>query len=244
MVLVIDVGNTRIKAAVFESNTLQELRVVVAEEVSAQVAEIIQKYTTIKAIVLSSVGNSILDLLQEVAQPIPVFSISQQSKFPFRSAYATPTTLGVDRMVLASGAVLQFPGQNRLVIDAGTCITYEYISAEDVYLGGAISPGIEMRYKALQAYTAKLPLLEKKYPEHPIGNSTAESMHVGVVQGVLHEIEGTIAAYEAQLGKFIIILTGGDAEFLAKRVKNTIFANSNFLLEALNQTYQYQTQND
>jgi type III pantothenate kinase len=244
MVLVIDVGNSRIKAAVFESNTLQELRVVVAEEVSIQVSKIIQKHPKIKAIVLSSVGNSILDLLQEVAQTIPVYSISQQSIFPFRSAYATPTTLGVDRMVLALGAVLQFPGQNRLVIDAGTCITYEYISSDDVYLGGAISPGIEMRYKALHAYTAKLPLLEKKYPEYPIGNSTAESMHVGVVQGVLHEIEGTIAAYEAQLGKFIIILTGGDAEFLAKRVKNTIFANSNFLLEALNQTYQYQTQND
>jgi type III pantothenate kinase len=147
-------------------------------------------------------------------------------------------------MILAAGAVLQFPGQNRLVIDAGTCITYEYISADDVYLGGAISPGIEMRYKALNNYTAKLPLLEKKFPELPIGNSTAESMHVGVVQGVLHEIEGTLAVLEAQAEKFIIILTGGDAEFLAKRVKNTIFANSNFLLEALNKLYQYQTQND
>lgn len=88
-------------------------------------------------------------------------------------------------------------------------------------------------------YTAKLPLLEKKFPELPIGNSTAESMHVGVVQGVLHEIEGTLAELEAQAEKFIIILTGGDAEFLAKRVKNTIFANSNFLLESLNQTFQY-----
>jgi type III pantothenate kinase len=244
MVLVIDVGNTRIKAAVFENDTLGESFAFGVADVKQQLQEILKNYLSIKAIVLSSVGDSIMDLLQEAAQTIPVYSISQQSTFPFRSAYATPTTLGIDRMVLASGAVLQFPGQNRLVIDAGTCITYEYISAEDVYLGGAISPGIEMRYKALNNYTAKLPLLEKKFPELPIGNSTAESMHVGVVQGVLHEIEGTLAELEAQAEKFIIILTGGDAEFLAKRVKNTIFANSNFLLEALNKLYQYQTQND
>lgn len=244
MVLVIDVGNTRIKAAVFENNTMLDSFACLPNELKLIFPHIVAKHPNIKALVHASVGNSILEVIQELNLSIPVYSMSNQSKFPFQNAYATPATLGIDRLVLASGAVLQFPGQNRLVIDAGTCITYEYISFDDVYLGGAISPGIEMRYKALHAYTAKLPLLEKKFPEQPIGNSTAESMHVGVVQGVLHEIEGTIAAYEAQAGKFIIILTGGDAEFLAKRVKNTIFANSNFLLEALNQSYQYQTQND
>jgi type III pantothenate kinase len=244
MVLVIDVGNTRIKAAVFENNTMLDSFACLPNELKLIFSHIVAKFPKIKALVHASVGNSILEVIQELNLSIPVYGMSNQSKFPFQNAYATPATLGIDRLLLASGAVLQFPGQNRLVIDAGTCITYEYISADDVYLGGAISPGIEMRYKALHAYTAKLPLLEKKFPEQPIGNSTAESMHVGVVHGVLHEIEGFIAAYEAQAGKFIIILTGGDAEFLAKRVKNTIFANSNFLLEALNQTYQYQTQND
>ena len=244
MVLVIDVGNTRIKAAVFENNTLLETFAFVSDHCQHQLPEILKKYPKIKQFVHANVGNSILEVIQELNLAIPVYRMSNQTKFPFRNAYTTPATLGIDRMVLAAGAVLQFPGQNRLVIDAGTCITYEYISADDVYLGGAISPGIEMRYKALNNYTAKLPLLEKKFPELPIGNSTAESMHTGVVQGVLYEIEGTIAAYEAQAGKFIIILTGGDAEFLAKRVKNTIFANSNFLLEALNKLYQYQTQND
>ena len=244
MVLVIDVGNSRIKAAVFENNTMLESFACVPNELKLCFSKFLTKFPKIKALVHASVGNSILEVIQELNLSIPLYCMSNQSKFPFQNSYATPATLGIDRLLLASGAVLQFPGQNRLVIDAGTCITYEYISADDVYLGGAISPGIEMRYKALHAYTAKLPLLEKKFPEQPIGNSTAESMHVGAVQGVLHEIEGTIATYEAQAGKFIIILTGGDAEFLAKRVKNTIFANSNFLLEALNQTYQYQTQND
>lgn len=244
MVLVFDVGNTRIKAAVFEGNTLLESFVFVAEDLPIRLPELLKKHALISAIVHASVGDSVLGSIQEAAQKIPIYSISPQTLFPFTNRYATPETLGIDRMVLAAGAVLQFPAQNRLVIDAGTCITFDYINAANEYLGGAIAPGIEMRYKALHQYTAKLPLLEKKIPEREIGNTTAESMHVGVVQGVLHEIAGALSAYESRTGNFIIILTGGDAEFLAKRFKNTIFANSNFLLEALNQLYQYQTQND
>jgi type III pantothenate kinase len=91
----------------------------------------------------------------------------------------------------------------------------------------------------LHQHTAKLPLLTKKYPENTIGNSTQESIHSGVVNGVIFEIDGFIKQYKDQYAKFIIILTGGDGDFLAKRLKNTIFANSNFLLESLNQTFQY-----
>jgi type III pantothenate kinase len=147
-------------------------------------------------------------------------------------------------MVLAAGAVLQFPNQDRLVIDAGTCITFDYTTADNVYLGGAIAPGIHMRYQALHDYTAKLPLLAPQYPKQTIGNSTQESMHVGVVQGVLHEIESTIIGFASTSTSFSIILTGGDADFLANRLKNTIFANSNFLLESLYYTYQYHIQNE
>jgi type III pantothenate kinase len=144
---------------------------------------------------------------------------------------------------LASGAVKQFPNQNRLIIDAGTCITYDFINANNNYLGGAISPGLRLRYEALHQQTAKLPLLTKSYPENFIGNSTQESIHSGVINGVLLEIDGFIELYNTQYPKFIIILTGGDTEFLAMRLKNTIFANSNFLLESLNQTFQF-NQND
>lgn len=244
MVLVIDVGNTRIKAAVFEQDRQIDSVAFDLESAKQTVQNLLQKHPAISVIVHASVGNSIDELLANLSQDIPVYKLSSQSRFPFQNLYRTPDTLGIDRLLLAAGAVLQFPAQNRLVIDAGSCITYDFITQANEYLGGAIAPGIAMRYKALHAYTAKLPLLEPKYPDQAIGNSTAESIHVGVVQGVLHEIAGALATYEAQVGKFIIILTGGDAEFLAKRVKNTIFANSNFLLEALNQTYQYQTRND
>jgi type III pantothenate kinase len=131
-----------------------------------------------------------------------------------------------------------------LVIDAGTCITYDFIDNNNNYLGGAISPGIRLRYEALHRQTAKLPLLELKYPDHFVGSSTKEAIHVGVIQGILHEIDGFIAQYQTENTNITIILTGGDADFLAKRLKNTIFANSNFLLESLNKTFQYQINND
>src|SRR5690606_26712689 len=131
-------------------------------------------------------------------------------KFPYTNRYKTPHTLGIDRMVLASGAVLKFPETNRLVIDAGTAITYDFIDRDNNYLGGAISPGIRLRYKALNDHTAKLPLLEKSETDFFIGQTTAESIHSGVVNGVIHEIEGFVARHKVGCENFIIILTGGD----------------------------------
>jgi type III pantothenate kinase len=151
--------------------------------------------------------------------------------------------LGIDRLVLAAGATLFYPNQNRLVIDAGTCVTYDFVSADNVYLGGAISPGLRLRYQSLHQHTAKLPLLALEEATYFIGNSTEKAIHSGVGNGLAYEIDGFIEAYRASYSNFIIILTGGDAEFLAKRLKNTIFANSNFLLESLNQIFQYKIKN-
>jgi len=239
MLLAIDVGNTRIKAAVFEADKLIETIAFNQEEFISRVSFILDLHPKIKTIVVAAVGNLEKKLLSNFVNKVALVFISHESKFPFQNLYATPTTLGIDRMVLAAGAVLSYPAQNRLIIDAGTCITYDFVDEKNHYLGGAISPGIRLRYEALHQQTAKLPLLTKNYPESFIGNSTEESIHTGVVGGVIHEIEGFIAAYQSQYAKFIIILTGGDAEFLAKRLKNTIFAHSNFLLESLNQTFQY-----
>jgi type III pantothenate kinase len=175
---------------------------------------------------------------------IAIHFVLHSDPFPFLNAYATPNTLGIDRMVLATGATLRYPNQNRLVIDAGTCVTYDFISQDDVYLGGAIAPGLRLRYQSLHNYTAALPLLDSECPDYFIGNSTANAIHSGVVNGLAHEIDGFIEEYRTRYSNFIIILTGGDAEFLAKRLKNTIFANSNFLLESLNQTFQYKIKND
>ena len=243
MLLTIDVGNTRIKAAVFEQNILVELFVFTHETLKTETEHILNTFPKIKKLVVASVGKIEKELFLSLENIVEIHFITHESKFPFTNLYSTPTTLGIDRMVLAAGAVLQFPNQNRLVIDTGTCITYDFVDENDNYLGGAISPGLRLRYEALHQQTAKLPLLTKKYPDSFIGNSTQESIHSGVINGVVLEIDGFIELYKTQYPKFIIILTGGDTEFLAMRLKNTIFANSNFLLESLNQTFQY-NQND
>jgi type III pantothenate kinase len=241
MLLAIDVGNTRIKAAVFEHDTLLAAFIFTDKTIHEAAVAILKQYANCTDVVVSSVGNALKDDLSLSAE-IKIHFITHHDNFPFRNLYATPETLGIDRMILAAGAVLQFPVQSRLVIDAGTCITYDFIDSEDNYCGGAISPGIRLRYEALHNYTAKLPLLSHEYPADFIGNSTAQSIHSGIIGGISHEIDGFIAQYEQRYPNFIIILTGGDGDFLAKRLKNTIFANSNFLLESLNRIFQYKNQ--
>ena len=244
MILTIDVGNTRIKGAVFEKDTFLEQFLFEPNALQNAIENILIKYPSTSHLVVASVGKNEKEAFSFFADRLSVHFVTHEDVFPFLNAYATPTTLGIDRMVLAAGATLRFPNQNRLVIDAGTCVTYDFISQDDVYLGGAISPGLRLRYESLHNYTAKLPLLESECPDYFIGNSTANSIHSGVVNGLAHEIDGFIEEYRIRYSNFIIILTGGDAEFLAKRLKNTIFANSNFLLESLNQTFQYKIKND
>ncbi|RTY89799.1 type III pantothenate kinase [Flavobacterium sp. RSP46] len=244
MILVVDVGNTRIKAAVFEGAMLLEVFVFSQIELEKNIKKILKNFKKTTDLVVSSVGDLGKQPFLAFDKEIKVHFISNKDSFPFQNKYATPQTLGIDRMVLAAGATLRYPDQNRLVIDAGTCITYDFIDQENNYLGGAISPGLRLRYEALHHYTAKLPLLSLGIPEDLIGKSTSESIHSGVVNGLVYEIDGFINQYKARYLNFIIILTGGDTDFLAKRLKNTIFANSNFLLESLNQTFQHKTKND
>ncbi|RTY65833.1 MULTISPECIES: type III pantothenate kinase [unclassified Flavobacterium] len=244
MILVVDVGNTRIKAAVFEGAMLLEVFVFSQIELEKNIKNILKNFKKTTDLVVSSVGDLGKQPFLAFDKEIKVHFISNKDSFPFQNKYATPQTLGIDRMVLAAGATLRYPDQNRLVIDAGTCITYDFIDQENNYLGGAISPGLRLRYEALHQYTAKLPLLSLGIPEDLIGKSTSESIHSGVVNGLVYEIDGFINQYKARYLNFIIILTGGDTDFLAKRLKNTIFANSNFLLESLNQTFQHKTKND
>ena len=145
----------------------------------------------------------------------------------------------MDRIALASAATHLYPNKNMLVIDAGTCITYDFISSEKEYIGGSISPGISLRYKSLHTFTDKLPLLEANNSKLLTGNNTATSIHTGVVNGVLYEIDGFIEAYKNNYENLTVILTGGDAHFLRDTIKNDIFANSNFLLEGLNHILEY-----
>ena len=242
MLLAVDIGNTKIKLAVFENDVKIFSASVEKETALTQVAEIFSEYPKISKSILSVVGKEEEQLFLWLKEHTVVIHINRETPMPFTNNYATPHTLGVDRMVLAAGAVLQFPRQNRLVIDAGTCVTYDFISADNVYHGGAISPGLQLRYNAMHTFTTKLPLLYPEMPQSFTGNSTNASLHAGAVCGLLFEIEGFISVYEARYGALTVILTGGDAEFLAKSLKNTIFANSNFLLESLNNLYKYTNQ--
>jgi type III pantothenate kinase len=244
MILAIDVGNTRIKGAVFEGAILLETFVFLKTELQKNIQNILKKFEKVTHLVVSSVSDVEKQSFSAFESVTNIHFVSHNDSFPFVNCYETPQTVGIDRLVLAAGATFQFPNQNRLVIDAGTCVTYDFIDESNNYLGGAISPGLQLRYGALHDYTAKLPLLKLGNPEYFVGKSTPESIHSGVVNGLVYEIDGFIAEYKTLYPNFIIILTGGDTDFLAKRLKNTIFANSNFLLESLNQTFQYKIKND
>jgi type III pantothenate kinase len=234
MNLIIDVGNSFLKLAVFNKQKLVEKKTISEEDFKSQLKELQKAFPKLDYAIVSSVGNFSEENLSILKKQIKVHTLSHASKLPFTNNYKTPTTLGVDRMALVSAAAFQFPKENVLIIDAGSCITYDFLNAKNDYLGGAISPGISMRYKALNTFTANLPLLEKTIPETFIGNTTQSSMNVGVVNGVVHEIEGFISMYKSKFSDFTTILTGGDTHFLLDSIKNDIFANSNFLLEGLN----------
>lgn len=233
MQLVIDVGNTRVKAAVFKNDTMLEQQAFLLSNFINKVAQFTSSYHIKKAIV-SSVGRLNKTQLETVTSSFDTVLLSHKTPLPFINNYDTPETLGVDRIALVAAFVQQYPGKNGLIIDAGTCITFDFIDFQASYKGGAISPGLRLRYESLHNLTANLPLLEKSMPENIIGSSTETSIHSGVVNGVLKEIEGVINEYRAQYFNDIVIITGGDAQFLAERLKNSIFANSNFLLEGLN----------
>jgi type III pantothenate kinase len=163
-----------------------------------------------------------------------VIKLNSETKVPFQNNYKTPKTLGVDRIALVTSSILKFPNKNVLIIDAGTCITYDFINKNNIYLGGAISPGLRLRYQSLNDLTANLPLLEIKRPKKVIGNTTISSIHSGVVLGTIYEIQGVIKVYSEKYSDLTVILTGGDAKMLSKQLKSSIFANSDFLLEGLN----------
>jgi len=233
MNLIIDIGNTRVKTAVFEEDKIIKHYIFNKSRLLSEM-KIIVKNHQINEAIIASVSSISEKKLAKLNNLVTLRQASQQLQLPFKNLYATPKTLGVDRMALVFGAVMMYPNQNVLIIDAGTCITFDFVNKQKEYLGGAISPGIEMRYKALHKFTFKLPLLQINKPLHFIGNSTNESIHAGVVNGVIQEIEGVIQQYKNKYLHLTVVLTGGDANFLSKQLKSSIFANQNFLLEGLN----------
>src|SRR5690606_21837089 len=241
MNLIIDVGNTFVKLAVFQDAILKDKSVTSLDKFEASFKKTLKSFPELQKCIISSVGKLEKEHKDLVTSSIETLVLSADTKLPFKNLYKTPKTLGVDRIALVCASVQQFSEKNCLIIDAGTCITYDFINRKNEYLGGAISPGIRLRYITLHNLTANLPLLETELPENITGNSTSSAIHSGVVNGILKEIDGVIVDYQNKYSDLTVILTGGDANFLSKQLKSSIFANSNFLLEGLNFILEHNT---
>jgi type III pantothenate kinase len=232
MNLVIDFGNTTGKAALFNKDELIEVFKPI------RIDEITTIYTknTVDNVIISSSGinpKSIQDQFEGKGM-----ILSYKSKLPFKLAYKTPETLGLDRIAAVAGAFYKFLGSNSLVIDMGTCITYD-ILVNNVHLGGGISPGLNMRLKALNTFTANLPLVELNVDVALVGDSTKSAILSGVVNGVKAEIEEIIRMYSDNYGSLQIIICGGDSVFFENKLKASIFAAPELVLRGLNGILQY-----
>ncbi|HEY9185594.1 MAG TPA: type III pantothenate kinase [Salegentibacter sp.] len=234
MNLVVDIGNTLVKMAVFQNASLQYKVAVAGKDFFQKTKEIFKSFPNIEYSILSSVIKNTEREEKFLEERSELVILTMDIKQPFTNHYVTPSTLGKDRIALIAAAVKNYPGKNVLVIDAGSCITYDFKNKKEEYLGGAISPGLAMRFRAMHEFTGNLPLFKAAENQLVTGNSTQKAMNSGAVNGVVFEIDGFINSYKSENKDLTIILTGGDMLFLSKQLKNSIFANPNFLFEGLN----------
>jgi type III pantothenate kinase len=229
--LCFDYGNTRRKFAVFQGSTMLEVDVLDDGGVS-EIKEVIEKFKPGRSI-LSSVVEHDPGIENMLSESTSFHKLSHLSKFPFTVPVGKPETMGADRIALAAAMVKFYPGKNNLVIGLGTAVTYNFINKYNEFLGGSISPGMEMRFRALKDYTAKLPLIKKDWNFPLIGYDTRTNILSGVILGMAKEIDGTIDAYSEKYGNFNVVLTGGDSTYFALHLKNPIFADPDFLYKGL-----------
>ena len=234
MHLAIDIGNSALKFALFEGVQMMEK----GNDIAALTTLLSSGRTSISAAIMASVADSAptIDLLRKFNIPLTI--LSHQTPVPIRNLYQTPETLGTDRLTLAVAADRIFACAPTLVIAAGTCITYNFVE-QGAFVGGAISPGITMRFQALHHYTAKLPLIDWTAYQGRVyqgltGGDSQDSIISGVLNGVIQEVEGTIEQYKLRYSGLRVAVTGGDMPFLVKNLKNDIFARPGMVLEGLN----------
>lgn len=233
MNLAVDIGNTQIKIGIYDQDVLVHNENFERKAWASTIDRLTSDYAIEKSI-LSHVSRLESNVIEELGERFELLLLNRKTSVPFKNLYATPETLGVDRIALAAAAATKYPDEPVLVIDSGTCITYDFVNANHQYLGGSISPGIAMRYRAVHEFTANLPLLPVENEIPVKGNSTVTAIHKGVLNGVIYEIEGVIGEYRSKYETLTVVLTGGDAKFLADNIKSGIFATPNFLLDGLN----------
>jgi len=219
------------KYALFNDGELSMTDVLDNDETESVIA-LIQKYNPDKSI-LSSVIKHNPEIESLLNEKTIFHKLSHSTVLPFTVPVGKPETMGADRLALAAAAVHYFPAKNNLVVGLGTAITYNFINQYNQFLGGGISPGVEMRFRSLHEYTALLPLVKKDWNFPLVGYDTRTNILSGVVLGMIKEIDGTISSYLERYGNFNVVLTGGDSGFFARHLKNKIFADPEFLFKGL-----------
>ena len=226
-----DFGNTRLKAAVFVDSALEE--VVALQNDSIDTVHALMDRVQPQKTILSSVINHDAQIEALLSAKSDFHKLNHLSKLPFTTPVGKPETIGADRLALAAAAVYFYPEKNNLVIGLGTCVTYNFINKFHEFIGGAISPGLEMRLRSLNQYTAKLPLLKPDWNVSIIGYDTNTNILSGVVIGMAKEIDGFVQAYEEKFGNFNALLTGGDTGILGSHLKKKIFADPELIFKGL-----------
>jgi type III pantothenate kinase len=227
--LVIDIGNTRIKSAVFEGESS------IDEHFFEDVEQAVPFWSTLAFdfCLISSVRWEQEELREKL--PFPFIMLSQETPLPIRNGYGTPATLGLDRMAAAVGAWHLSGRRAALAIDMGSCITFEFVDGQAVYRGGAISPGLKMRARAMNSFTARLPLVDlTQKPAHLIGDSTVTCMQAGVWFGIEFELIGQIESYRLKIPEITVYICGGDSQSFESLAKDHIFVVPNLVLHGLN----------
>ena len=239
MNLTIDIGNTTSKYAIFNKSQIIEVGIIPSSQKTF--FEQLFGIHKITNIIVASVGvplsNEIIALFS--ANKSILLEFNQTTPLPFTNLYKTPHTIGLDRLAAVAGAVILYPNENLLIIDAGTAITYDFVNSKNEYLGGNISLGINMRFKALNTFTKRLPLIEPSLEFSLIGETTVDAIKNGVLNGVVHEVDGLISEGEVKFSNLRVVFTGGDTYFFDAKLKSRIFAHANLVLEGLNSILEY-----
>jgi type III pantothenate kinase len=236
--LIVEQGNTKIKAAVFENGRIAVF--VSGDAGDYEIVEQLLENKNIRQAIISSVVDVENFFVEQLKTAVSrLIFLDENTPLPIKNAYETPATLGKDRLAAVAGANFLKPDSNLLVIDAGTAITYEFIDSQGVYAGGNISPGLTTRFRALHHFTGRLPLVQESEKVPFIGSNTAEAIMAGVVNGVVFEMDGYIDFFKTQYRDFYVFLTGGHAQYFEKRLKNHTFADPNLVLIGLNRILEY-----
>ncbi len=229
--LCFDFGNTRLKCAVFEKKNFTE-DFVLRDDSVEEIERILDAFQPRRTILSSVIDHN--TAIEEVLEKKTSFhKLSYDSKLPFTSPVGKPHTIGADRLAMVVAAVDLYPRQHNLVIGLGTCITYNFVNKYHEFVGGSISPGMEMRFKALQHYTAKLPLVEADWNFPLLGYDTKTNIQSGVIAGMAKEIDGIIDLYKEKFNNFNVHLTGGDIGIFGALLKNKIFADPSLIYKGL-----------